>query len=555
MVICLGKIKFTLILLSLDKYFLAVCFTAVAFHNKQIIMPNNFTDTLFQLVRSLEKAEKRHFKLYIKRSSGNEDLKVVELFDALDKLETYDETVLLKKLKSIKKPQLANIKVHLYKQLLASLRLLKSTESIDLQLNEQFDFAHILYKKGLFNQSLKILDKAKETAKANQKVNFLLTAITLEKRIETLHITRSMQTRAEELCIEVNEVNDRINTLAKLSNLAMLLYSWFIQNGHTKNNNDGKRIDEYLKKHLPENALEQNGFYEKLYLYQSFSWYAYIKLDFILYYKYSQKWVDIFTEQPLMMRVETGHYIKGLHTLLNAHYDVRNFQKFDEVLKTFEKFADTDRVRLHDNFRTQTFVYINTAKLNQHLMLGTFAEGIEQVPSILQQLKQNELFIDEHRIMLFNYKIASLHFGNANYDACIDYLQKIINENTEVKSDMQSYARLMHLMAHYEIGNYELIEYLAKSVYRFMSKKDNLTLVEEEMFKFLRKSFHLTRVNMQQEMEQFLKKIKDLEKSRYETRTFAYLDLVSWLEAKIYKKTMSEILQNKFKQSRKRIYL
>ncbi len=518
-------------------------------------MPNNFTDTLFQLVRSLEKAEKRHFKLYIKRSSSNEDLKVVELFDALDKLDNYDEALLLKKLKSIKKPQLANIKVHLYKQLLASLRLLKSSESIDLQLNEQFDFAHILYKKGLFHQSLKILDKAKETAKTNQKVNFLLAAITLEKRIETLHITRSMQTRAEALTEEVNEVNERISKLAKLSNLAMLLYSWFIQNGHTKNSIDGKKIEEYLKKYLPENAFEQNGFYEKLYLYQSLSWYAYIRLDFLKYYRYSQKWVDIFTEQPLMKRVETGHYIKGLHTLLNAHYDVRNFQKFDEVLKIFEAFAETDRVRLHDNFRTQTFVYINNAKINQHLMLGTFATGITQIPNILQQLKENELFIDEHRVMVFNYKFASLHFGNGNYELCIDYLQKIINENTEVKSDMQSYARLMHLMAHYEIGNYELIEYLAKSVYRFMSKKDNLTLVEEEMFKFLRKSFHVTRINMQNELELFLSKIKQLEKSRYETRTFAYLDIISWLEAKVHKQTMSEVLQNKFKLRRKRIYL
>ena len=80
------------------------------------MMPNRFTDTLFQLIHSMEKAEKRHFKLYIKRSSGNEDLKIVELFDAMDKLPEYDEAVLLKKLKSIEKPQLSNVKVHLYKQ-------------------------------------------------------------------------------------------------------------------------------------------------------------------------------------------------------------------------------------------------------------------------------------------------------------------------------------------------------------------------------------------------------------------------------------------------------
>src|SRR5882757_980627 len=133
------------------------------------MMSKRFTDILFQLIKSLEKSEKRNFKLYIKRSSGNEDLKIIELFDALDKLKEYDEAVLLKKLPSIKKPQLANIKVHLYKQLLASLRLIKSMDSIDMQLNEQLDYARILYNKGLYMQSLKILEKLSEIAKEHYK--------------------------------------------------------------------------------------------------------------------------------------------------------------------------------------------------------------------------------------------------------------------------------------------------------------------------------------------------------------------------------------------------
>jgi hypothetical protein len=509
-------------------------------------MPNGFTDTLFQLICSLEKAEKRHFKLYIKRSSGNEDLKVVELFDALDKLREYDETVLLKKLKSIQKPQLANVKVHLYKQVMASLRLLKSSDSIDLQLHEQFDFAHILYKKGLFHQSLKILDKAKETAKSNHKVNFLLQAITLEKRIETLHITRAMQSRAEELSAEVNAANNKIDILARLSNLAMLLYSWYIQNGHAKNSEDEKKVADYLKKNLPAQAWEQQGFYEKLYLFQSYSWYAFILQDYLKYYRYTQKWVDIFMGEPLMMRVETGHYIKGLHTLLNAHYALRNHKKFNEVLKTFEEFANTDRVRLHDNFRTQAYIYIENSKLNRYIVSGTFDEGIATVPPLLNKLQEDALFIDEHRVMIFNYKIATLYFGKGDHSSCIDYVQKIINEQAEAATDLQSYARLLHLMAHYEMGNHDLMEYLTKSVYRYMSKKEHLTIVEEEMFKFLRKSLHISRSAMHDALKKLLEKVKGAEKNRYETRTFAYMDIISWLEAKVSGKTMSEILKIKY---------
>ncbi len=515
-------------------------------------MSNRFSDSLFQLVHSLEKSEKRNFKLYIKRSSGNEDLKIIELFDALDKLKEYDEAMLLKKLPSIKKPQLSNIKVHLYKQLLASLRLLKSADSIDLQLNEQFDYAHILYKKGLFSQSLRLLDKAKEMAKANQKFNFLPLVIALEKRIETLHITRGMQSRAEQLSVEALEVTGRIDMVAKLSNLALQLYSWFIKNGHARNGKDEKAVEQFLLNKLPPAANEQTGFYERLYLYQSYSWYAFIRQDFLMYYRYSQKWVDLFDEEPLMKRVETGHYIKGLHTLLNAHFDLRNFRKFEIALKKFETFAATDRVKNHDNFRIQAFIYITSAKINQHCMMGTFKEGLLLVPAIEEKLDEYDLFIDSHRVMVVNYKIATLYFGSGDYGTCIDYLQKIINEQVDIRDDLQSYSRLLHLMAHFEMGNFELMEYLTKSVYRFMAKKENLTVLEEEMFKFLRTSFQLPRHQLKPELEIFLQKIKRFERSRFETRAFAYLDIISWVEGKVYAKPMGTIIHEKYLKSKHR---
>src|SRR5688572_6128938 len=187
-------------------------------------MSNRSHDILFQLIKSLEKAEKRHFKLYINRSSAKEDLKIVRLFDALDKMDAYEEKSLLKRLPGTEKRQLYNLKTHLYKEILASLRLLKSADSLDLQLNEQFDYAHILYKKGLFLQSLKILERSKETARANQKFNFLIQAIHLEKRIESLHITRSMQDRAESLSEEAIQVSMHVDMVARLSNLALQLY-------------------------------------------------------------------------------------------------------------------------------------------------------------------------------------------------------------------------------------------------------------------------------------------------------------------------------------------
>lgn len=210
-------------------------------------MPIHASDILFQLIHSLEKAEKRHFKLYINRSSSNENLKIVQLFNVIDKLAVYDDKAVLKKLPSFQKNQLSNLKAHLYKQILASLRLLKSDSSIDLQLNEMFDYAHILYKKGLFQQSLRLLEKAKDTARANQKISFLSQIISLEKRIEFLHITRSTPNKSETLSDEAISVSLHIDVVTRLSNLALKMYSFYIKHGHARNEEDEEKIKQFLK--------------------------------------------------------------------------------------------------------------------------------------------------------------------------------------------------------------------------------------------------------------------------------------------------------------------
>ncbi len=517
------------------------------------MMPNRSTDILFLLIRSLEKAEKRNFKLYIKRNSGNQDLKIIELFDALDKLTDYDEVQLLKKLPSIKKPQLSNTKAHLYRQLLASLRLLRSSESIDMQLHEQLDYARILYNKGLYLQSLKILEKAKELAINYSQDSFLIQVISMEKKIETLHITRSMHNRANVLSTEAVEVNERRKMITLLSNLALKLYSWFIEHGHARSEKGEQHIKKYFKENLPPLAHEQVGFYERMYLYQSYCWYAFIRQDFLLYYRYTQKWVDLFHLRPPMIAVETSHYIKGMHNLLNAHFDLRNYKKLASTLKEFEKFAESDIVKLHDNNRIQTFVYISSGKLNLQMSVGNFKEGLLLVPPIEEKLEEYNLYLDKHRILVFNYKFATLHFGAGNFETCIDYLRKIINDQGDLRNDLQCYSRVLHLLAHYELGNTDIMEHLIKSVYRYMAKMNNLTVIEEEMFKFLRKSFRVPRNRVKPELEKFLLTIKEFEKSRFETRSFSYLDIVSWVEGKIYDKNMGTIIREKYLASNRKL--
>lgn len=514
-------------------------------------MANRSADMLFQLIKSLKKGEKRNFKLFVKRNSTGTDLKVIQLFDRLDKMKEYDEAELLKKNKSFKKQQLSNIKAHLYKQILASLRIMRDENNIDIQLHEQMDHARILYNKGLYHQSLKILDRMKETARTHHQLTYLQQVLFFEKKIEALFITRSMQDRAEQLTKESNSVNEQLNSVNKLSNLSLQLYGWYIQHGHARNKKDIDDLREYFEKNLPATSMPDASFYEKLYLYQSYTWYAFIRQDFLQYYRYTQRWVDLFEKQPAMLSAETASYIKGMHNLMSAHFNLLNPDKLKETIKNFELFTRHQLITGNENNRILTYVYLYTAKLNLCFLQGNFTKGLRLVPFLEKMLKEYGLFLDSHRVLVFYYKIACLYFGSGDNERAIDFLNRIINQKSDLRSDLQCYARLLRLIAHYELGNFDLLEYLTKSVYRYMAKMENLSKVEEEMFAFLRRSFRVSAHALKPEFEMLLEKLKKYEKNQLETRTFTYLDVISWLESKINNVNVQDVIREKYLLKRK----
>jgi hypothetical protein len=509
-------------------------------------MPNRQRDELFQLIKSLGKGEKRNFKLYTQRHSAAADLKTIVLFDALDHMSEYDEEALLAKNKRITKVQLSNLKAALYKQILASLRLIKEEDNVDLRLHELMDHARILYNKGLYLQSLKALERHKALARQYHQTTYLQQAIFFEKKIEAMYITRSMEHRADALAEESDEVQLRIKLANDLSNLSLQLYAWYIKNGHARNRAEASEVKAFFDEHLPPEKIKPEWFYCRLYLYQSHCWLAFIRHDFLTYYKYTQRWVDLFQAEPQMLSVETMQYIKGMHNLLGAHYDLRNRKPFFEALNKFEAFYQSSLVQGNDNIRIQTFVYLYISKLNYCFFTGEFTKGIDMVAEIENHLEEYALYMDRHRVLVFYYKIACLYFGSGHNENAIDYLNKIIHLKVDLRTDLQCYARLLHLIAHFELGNIDILPYLVKNVYRFMAKMENLTHVEEAMFKFLRNTFHVPLRDMKPHFEKLLKQVKPYEKKTAEARAFAYLDVISWLESRIQGVPVEEVIREKF---------
>ncbi|NJN34815.1 MAG: hypothetical protein HC817_11745, partial [Saprospiraceae bacterium] len=163
-----------------------------------------------------------------------------------------------------------------------------------------------------------------------------------------------------------------------------------------------------------------------------------------------------------------------------------------KILNNTELYIKKHDDSLDENTRTLAFHHIYSAKINKHFLQGSFTEGVELIPEIEEQLKEFSLRLDEHRILIFYYKIACLYFGSGNFDKSLDYLNKIINLKTSsLRTDIQCFSRMLHLICHYEKGHFALLEYLIKSVYRFLLKNGDMSAVMQEILKFLKKSLFI----------------------------------------------------------------
>ncbi|MCB0706147.1 MAG: hypothetical protein KDC34_12585 [Saprospiraceae bacterium] len=510
-------------------------------------MANRQTDHLFQLIQALSKSEKRNFRLYAYRSGNTGETKFVRLFDIIDRQSEYDETQIYLKEPSIKRAQLSNLKAHLYKQILASLRLLHRNHDQTIQVRENLDYAKVLYNKGLFRQSLRLLERTKNQARQSHNTVLILEIIEFEKHIECHHVTHSLPSRAEELAREASEIHEVANRTAILSNLSLKMYGLFLKAGYIRNEEDFQGVEEYFYSQLPDYKLESLSFFEKLYYYESFVWFHYIIQDFLMCYKYCQKWVDLFEETPNVTQVYPDIYIKGIHNLLATLFNLQHHRKFRETIKKLEAFGEAESARLSASDHANLQAYLFTHKINAHFMEGTFSEGVKALSGLEKSLQELEAMVDINRITLLRYKLACLYFGSGNNKKAIGYLNMIINERlSEVREDIHCFARILNLIAHYELGNDSLVDYQIRSVYRFLIKMDNMQEVQKEIFQFLRNLRRIQRDEIREAFMVLKEKLKILEKDTYLSRPFLYLDIISWLESKIEKLRVEEVIRKKF---------
>jgi tetratricopeptide (TPR) repeat protein len=515
------------------------------------LINNNKQDTVFDLIRSMSKAEKRNFKLYATRLSGNQDAKFVTLFDAIDSLDEYDEPRILRKCPAIKREQLPNMKAHLYRQLLVSMRLLGVSHSVGMQIREQLDFSRILYDKGLYRQSLKCLDRARELTAENEQHILSLQVTEAQKTVESFFLTRSMAARSTELSRQAEEQIRIVSNINELSNLSNVLYSLHLKLGYVRSEKDIEAVDRHFKPVLDRYNDENQTFSERIYYCQARVWYHYIRHDFVLSYRYAQKWLDAYDAFPRMKEALYDNYLKGISRLLEGLFVADSYTRYMQVMA---RLAET-RERLCGLNVNAEIVYGKVwffGELNRHFLEGTFSEGLSLVPDIEEYLKKYADNVDLHHRMLFYYKIACLYFGDGNHRKAMEYLQRVYStRDPMVRRDLQCYARILHLIASYESGMDYNLDYQLKAVYAFLVKMNDMHAVQREMIDFVKRLHTIYTADFKHELKALYDRLLPYTTHPYERRTFFYLDIISWLESKIRGRSVAEVRREKFLAARR----
>ncbi|MFT3919674.1 hypothetical protein [Cloacibacterium sp.] len=504
-------------------------------------------DFLFVLIKSLSTSEKRQFKLYVNRLGINVDAKFLLLFNELDKMNEYQEEIIIQK-KISTKQQLSNLKAHLYKQILVSLRMNPIHQNNRIQLREQLDFANILYQKGLYKQALKILDKSKQSALELDEKTIASEIIELEKVIESQFITRSIDGRADELIKESTEINIQNQYATQLSNLSLKLYSEMLTHGYVKNDEDRKKIMQIFEPQIKKIKLEKLNFTEKLWYYKAHVWKNQLLQDYKYTLKYAYNWVELFHQKPEMIISHPVWYIKGSTYLMKVLFLYGHIDKLEETFNHFLKTINSENFIQNDNLQSLIFLTHYNTLMNIHFVKGKFFTGTKLIPEVELKMEKFKDKIDEHHYLILYLKMAALLFGSKKYQECISYSMKIINSKGNVQEDLLFHTRILVLMAKFESGIDEDYDEFVKATQKFVQKMKYSDEIHQVIIEFFKNLDGALSSEQQILFKNFENQLDTFSENEYYKRTLLYIDIRGWAKSKVKNVDVVEIIKGKVKK-------
>ena len=428
-------------------------------HGNTYTLPMKHKEDLFQLIEAMSKSEKRYFTLDAQKSGGRPS-KYLELFQAVNEMEEYDEGKLKKKFGR----NLPYDKSYLYEAILRSMRDYRSSKSKAARIRELLLDAKYLYERGLYLQCEERLRDARQLAETLGDQLALL-----EVNKEMRNITWDLKRRSfrEEVQELIEEKKAYLEAVSEEFQYLDMLYELLLKNikGTARAGMEELKNEGYIA--LVEERGAPQSIHARRRYYQCAAMLSQMKGEPEKALNYYEKVVEWWDQNEAYRQEEFYRYVVDLSNFLSFCYTNKKLEYMPPVL---DKLQNSMPKNFHD--QQTVFQKVSTFKLIYHINLG-IAEGIGPlVESIDKGIQKYQINIVSQAVLLFN--TAVLLFIVEKFEDCRYWLLKIIKgERFSARKDIKTGAYLLHLIAVYEINEIDLLESTYRSTYRYVHKELN----------------------------------------------------------------------------------
>ncbi|OWY19525.1 hypothetical protein C7N43_12220 [Sphingobacteriales bacterium UPWRP_1] len=494
-------------------------------------------DSLFRLIKSLSKSEKRFFKIYSSRHVIGEQNNYVELFDAIDSQKHYNENTLLKKFSGKKfANRLPVAKSYLYELILRSMNVYHAQNSVDAQLRELMGSIDFLYGKGIYEQALKLVAKARKLALEHEKTETALLILQREKQIfEAMTFAGQSEPELAQLHQQTRQLLQQLLITNDYWLLHAKVQYHITQQGISANRNDLDKIAQLLQNPLLQPEQPPAAGYEaNLLRYKTLATCYFMMRQLQPCYEYSKKLVLLLEERPELAASEPLTYINAINNLLNTTAALYKHEEREQYLHKLYQMMQDEQKPASEAVQLKLFEAYYYHRMALHISHGDYTNGIACIDKLEEGLVRFADQIDGVGMVMLCFYAFHICFGSEQFERAHNWLLRVLEyEHSNVRRDVVGFAKMLTLLTAFEMGNSAVMASAIKSVYRFLYGKEKQYRLETLVMQFLRSlTPQTTYTNLTSMFKTAQQHLQLLATDAFEKRVFAYFDFTAWVSAK-----------------------
>jgi hypothetical protein len=469
---------------------------------------------LFLLIKSLSKSEKRYFRIYAGMSGR--DANYLQLFDTMEAQEKYDEEEIRRKLKGKKfLSHLHVTKIYLTELILKALKNYHADNSVHSKLLDLLKDVELLFDKELYDLCYYKIEKAEELAVKYEKLS-LLTEVFFWKRKLALAVSGHRK--------DIPSMLEKEKTA--IDQMKILNTYW----QHTISIRDLINDANFLKELTERKSVFNYALQSQVLHYHILYALHFMKGDFKKAEAYISELIKLLEKFSDRIKEDPHSYVTAIGNKIGLYLSGKRWDEIPTLLAKIREIPSKYKLKNESRFTVRLWLRVFNVELEMYRDSRQLEKGIMLMNEIQQFIQKRRKAIPADYILLFYYQFANIFFLRKEYLKSLRWLNEIINSSFgNTKEDIQSYARILNLMVHFELNNIIVLRYAVDSCRRFLKKKKTEVGVGKNLLNLFSKLSHA----YPEEYQMIFKKAHAEIFPANTKQTQDYIDIKGWLEEKI----------------------